>query len=294
MVYVKVQKNSAYFKRFQTKLERRRNCKTDYYARKRLVTQDKNKYNSPRYRLVVRVTNRDVICQIVYSKIIGDVVLAAAYAHELPLFGASVGLTNYAACYATGLLVARRVLTKLKLDKHYTGLAAPTGENVPRAFKALMDVGLARTTTGARIFAALKGAVDGGLNVPHSTSRFAGYKKDKGELDTEVNRKRIFGVHVAEYQKTLLKDDAEAYNKLFSRYKAKGITPDKVESMWKSTHDAIRKNPLLKKGLKANQAECKKASKTKTQRRTTTAEKFNKMVQKRNALQRKKKAGKKH
>jgi len=28
--------------------------KTDYYARKRLITQDKTKYNSPKYRLVVR------------------------------------------------------------------------------------------------------------------------------------------------------------------------------------------------------------------------------------------------
>lgn len=292
MVYVKVQKNSSYFKRFQTKLERRRNCKTDYYARKRLVAQDKNKYNSPRYRLVVRVTNRDVIAQIIYAKIVGDVVLAAAYSHELPLFGGKVGLTNYAACYATGLLVARRILTKLNLDKAFTG-PTEVEEGKQRPFKALMDVGLARTTTGARIFAVLKGAVDGGVNVPHSQSRFAGYNKEKGELNTEVNRKRIFGVHVAEYQQQLLKDDADAYKRLFSQYEKNGVTPDKVEQMWKDTHAAIRKNPTLKKGLKANQAECKKTSLAKTQRRTTTAEKFNKMVQKRNALQRKKAANKK-
>ena len=38
--------------------------KTDYYARKRLVTQDKNKYNTPKHRMIVRFTNVDIICQV--------------------------------------------------------------------------------------------------------------------------------------------------------------------------------------------------------------------------------------
>lgn len=71
--------------------------KTDYRARIRLVTQDKNKYNTPKYRFVVRFTNKDVVAQIVASKLAGDVVLAAAYSHELPRYGLKVGLTNYAA-----------------------------------------------------------------------------------------------------------------------------------------------------------------------------------------------------
>ena len=83
--------------------------KTDYYARKRLIAQDRNKYNTPKYRLVVRFSNKDITCQVVYAKIEGDVVLAAAYSHELPQFGVTVGLTNYAAAYCTGLLLARRV-----------------------------------------------------------------------------------------------------------------------------------------------------------------------------------------
>jgi large subunit ribosomal protein L5e len=90
-------KNTAYFKRYQVKYRRRREGKTDYYARKRLVTQAKNKYNSPKYRLVVRFTNTDVICQIVYAKLQGDVVMSAAYSHELPKYGVKVGLTNWAA-----------------------------------------------------------------------------------------------------------------------------------------------------------------------------------------------------
>ena len=48
--FVKLVKNKAYFKRFQVKFRRRREGKTDYFARKRLVVQDKNKYNTPKYR----------------------------------------------------------------------------------------------------------------------------------------------------------------------------------------------------------------------------------------------------
>jgi large subunit ribosomal protein L5e len=160
MVFLKVIKNKAYFKRFQTKFRRRREGKTDYYARKRLVTQDKNKYNSPKYRFVVRFTNSDVITQIIYARIDGDIVLSAAYAHELARFGMPVGHTNYAAGYATGLLLARRVLQKLKLDGKYQGKQEINGEDYnveeladgPRPFKALLDVGLKRTTTGSKVF----------------------------------------------------------------------------------------------------------------------------------------------
>lgn len=47
--------------------------------------------------------------QIAYARIEGDVIVCAAYAHELPRYGIKVGLTNYAAAYCTGLLLARRV-----------------------------------------------------------------------------------------------------------------------------------------------------------------------------------------
>lgn len=38
--------------------------KTDFFARKRLVIQEKNKYNTPKYRMIVRFTNKDIICQV--------------------------------------------------------------------------------------------------------------------------------------------------------------------------------------------------------------------------------------
>jgi ribosomal protein L18 len=70
-------------------------------------------------RLIVRFTNRDIVCQIAYSTLAGDVIVAAAYAHELGRYGLTVGLSNYSAAYCTGLLLARRVLQKYGLDKTY-------------------------------------------------------------------------------------------------------------------------------------------------------------------------------
>ena len=40
--------------------------RTDYYARKRLTIQEKNKYNTPKYRMIVRFTNKDIVCQVSY------------------------------------------------------------------------------------------------------------------------------------------------------------------------------------------------------------------------------------
>ena len=58
MGYIKVLKTAAYSKRYQVKYRRRREGKTDYQARRRMVIQDKNKYNMPKYRMVVRMTNK--------------------------------------------------------------------------------------------------------------------------------------------------------------------------------------------------------------------------------------------
>jgi len=255
MAFIKVVKNKAYYKRYQVKFRRRREGKTDYYARKRLVTQAKNKYNSPKYRLVARITNTDVICQIIYSKIEGDYVLSAAHGHELPRYGVKAGLNNYASCYCVGLLLARRLLAKLGLDKKYTGKEQATGEmytveaiqDGPRPFTANLDVGLVRTTTGSRVFACLKGAVDGGLNVPHSEKRFPGFDSESNQFDPEVLKKRIFGQHISDYMKTLQTESPEDYQSNFSKYVANGITPESLPEIYKKAHAAIRANPAFVK-----------------------------------------------
>jgi len=252
MGFVKVVKNKAYFKRFQVKFKRRRECKTDYHARKRLILQDKNKYKTPKYRFVVRRTHRDLITQIISADLTHDCVLASAYSHELPRYGIKLGLTNYAAAYATGLLLARRVNKKFELD--YEGNTEINGEdyNVDAAddgkapFKALLDVGLQRTTRGARLFGALKGACDGGVNVPHKDRRFPGTTKEGKEYkpNPEVHRKYIFGGHVAEYMARLEGEDEDALKKQFGRYVKEGIKSADLEKLYTKAHAAIRADPF--------------------------------------------------
>jgi len=281
MGFVKVVKSKSYFKRYQVQFRRRREGKTDYQQRHRLITQDKNKYNSPKYRLVARITNKDVVAQIVYSKIVGDFVLASAYAHELPRYGVKVGLTNYASCYATGLLLARRLLSNLKLADLYKGQEKIDGktflvkevEDKPRPFKANLDVGLARTSTGSRVFAVLKGAVDGGIYVPHGETRFVGYNGESKKLNAEVLRKYIFGGHVADYMKVLQADDEEAYKKLFSQYIKNNVTPKDIESIYTKAHAAIRADPSAAKKVekKYTNKSHNKAKRTLKQRKARIA-----------------------
>lgn len=72
-------------------------------------------------------------------------------------------------------------------------------EGGPGPFRAYLDVGLVRTTTGARVFGALKGAADGGLDIPHSIRRFPGYDAESKQFNADVHRKHIMGGHVSEY-----------------------------------------------------------------------------------------------
>jgi len=253
MGFIKVVKNKSYFKRYQVKFRRRREGKTDFYARSKLIKQAKNKYNTPKYRLIVRFTNTDIICQIAYSKIKGDVIMTAAYGHELKRYGLKVGFTNYASAYAVGLLLARRHLKKLKLDEKYEGKPEVNGQDWkydeeelefdggPRPFICFLDVGLKRTTTGARIFAAMKGACDGGLNIPHDETRFVGYKG--GKFDPKKLQHYLFGGHVADYMRFLQKKDPTKYKKQFSKYIDAGIAPEKIAEIYKGIHKAIRANP---------------------------------------------------
>jgi len=259
MGFIKVVKNKAYFKRFQVKYRRRREGKTDYYARKRLVAQDKNKYNSPKYRFVVRFSNKDISCQVVSSKISGDVTHTAAYAHELTRYGLGAGHTNYAAAYCTGLLCARRLLQKYGLDSKFPGTEEidgefedafihneEDGEDGPAAFRALMDVGLKATSLGNRLFGALKGAFDGGLEIPHSEKKFFGYDPAAKDYDASEHRDRIFGAHVAAYMEYVESEDPDKYADHFSQYIKAGISGDDLEDLYGKVHAAIRADPSPK------------------------------------------------
>ncbi|KAK2106675.1 60S ribosomal protein L5 [Saguinus oedipus] len=130
-------------------------------------------------------------------------IVCAAYAHELPKYAVTVGLTITLQC-------------------------------------------LARATTGNKVFGALKGAVDGGLSIPHSTKRFPGYDSESKEFNAEVHPKHIMGQNVADYMRCLIEEDEDAYMKQFSQYIKNSLTPD-MEEMYKKAHAAIRENPLYEK-----------------------------------------------
>merc|ERR1712083_140848 len=103
--------------------------------------------------------------------------ICAAYSHELPRYGVKVGLTNYAASYCTGLLLARRILQKFKLDSVYEG-----NTNIDGSMYAVEDI-------------------DGSM-----------YAEAK-ELNADVHRGHIFGGHVADYMRHLIEEDEDAYKK---------------------------------------------------------------------------------
>jgi large subunit ribosomal protein L5e len=291
MAFVKLYKNKAYFMRYQTKYRRRREGKTDYYTRKRLITQDKDKYNTQKYRLVARITNYRVIAQVVHATITGDKIFCQADSLELRKYGLSTGFASYSAGYATGLLLARRVLKKLGMDGLYSGVDKTTGEDYDvnkdlkedqrRPFKCVLDVGLRPTTTGNRVFSILKGAIDGGLDVPHGVKRFPGYKVEDGEgkEDHKFHLNRIMGGHIDSYMKKL-KGKPE-YTKQFKLWDEclKNSGAASVEALFAKIHTEIRKNPdfakkAAKKDPKRDHAKFRQHKITLDERRKRVAKKI--------------------
>ena len=125
---------------------RRREGKTDYRKRLALV-------KSKKLRLVVRKSNNAVNCQIVEYGHGGDKTFVQASSFDLKKLGWTGPTGNIPAAYLTGMLCAKRALDK-------------------KVKEAILDIGLYRNTKGNRLFAALKGAVDGGLVIPHSKEAF--------------------------------------------------------------------------------------------------------------------------
>ena len=127
---------------YRVKFRRRREGKTNYYRRKSLL-------QSRRPRLVVRKTNTNTLVQIINANVVGDMTVASAITSELSVHGWKAGTGNLPAAYLTGFLAGLRAKNR--------GIK-----------EAILDVGLNPPIKGSRIYAALKGAVDAGLQVPHS------------------------------------------------------------------------------------------------------------------------------
>ena len=144
------------------------------------------------------------------------------------------------------------MLAKYNLADTYEGNTEDVGkdysveqaEGGPRPFRCYLDVGLARTSTGAKIFGALKGALDGGLDIPHNEKRFAGFDKDDKKLDTETHAQYILGGIIGEYAAELQEEEPEKYARQFKSYIDEGIDPEELEELYKEVHEKIRANPV--------------------------------------------------
>lgn len=125
--------------RTRVPFRRRREGKTDYRRRLALL-------KSGETRVVVRRTNGNVIVQFVGWAHEGDQVQATAVAQELAKLGWEGSAKNTPAAYLTGLLAGRR--------------AAAAGVE-----SAVLDIGRHVPSKGSRVFAALKGVQDAGIEV---------------------------------------------------------------------------------------------------------------------------------
>jgi large subunit ribosomal protein L18 len=133
--------------RYRVPFRRRREGKTDYRIRLRLL-------KSGRARAVVRLTDRRIRVAVVAYDPVGDRVLAAADSRELGrLEFPAASLASTPAAYLTAYLAGLRAK------------AAGTGA-------AVLDAGLRHPTEGGRIAAALKGLLDAGIEVPHGEGGF--------------------------------------------------------------------------------------------------------------------------
>ena len=156
--------------RYRVKFRRVRSGKTDYRARKQLLISKKP-------RLVIRKSLKNTMVQIIVLADAGDKTLVSANTQDLKKYGYTGGTGNITSAYLAGLLLGYR--------------ARKTGQK-----EAILDAGLYHTTRGGRLFAALKGAVDAGLDVPHEPEIFP-------------SEDRITGKHIDKYRKTNVSEQFE-------------------------------------------------------------------------------------
>lgn len=190
---------------------RHREGKTDYHLRLSLL-------KSGQPRLVVRRSLNNFLCQIVKYEEQGDKIVASAISSELKDFGWKFHGGNTPSAYLTGLLCAQRA------KKH-------------KVSNAILDIGLYNKTLGNALFSVLKGAVDGGLNVPHSEKALP-------------SKDRIAGKHISEYAEKIGKQDPAKYKKLFSAYIREKADPREMPAAF----EEAKKKIIEAKGEKTHHA----------------------------------------
>jgi len=142
--------------------KRRRKQQTDYQQRKKLVKSGKP-------RAVIRTSNQHTRAHIAHFKTEGDENTAQTISKELEEYGWEHATGNLPAAYLTGFL------TGLKTDIE----------------TAILDIGLREKTSGGRIFAAIQGMNDAGLEVPVGEEAIPEQSRIKGEHIKEMTGKNI-------------------------------------------------------------------------------------------------------
>jgi large subunit ribosomal protein L18 len=145
-------------------MRRRREVRTDYHQRLRLLKSGKP-------RLVARVSNRHVRAQLVTPGPEGDETHAAASSEDLAEYGWEAPTGNLPSAYLTGYLLGSRALDAAQET-------------------AVLDIGLNTATPGNKVFAVQEGAIDAGMEVPHNESVLADWSRNRGE-------------HIADYAEQL-------------------------------------------------------------------------------------------
>ncbi len=124
---------------YRVPFRRRREGKTNYYARRNLLT-------SGRSRVVIRPSGKNVVVQVTDAKLKGDMIRAAASSKMLQKeFGWKFGTGNLPCAYLAGYLLGKKALK--------AGLT-----------NGIADIGLRSHIN--RTWAALKGVIDAGFDVP--------------------------------------------------------------------------------------------------------------------------------
>jgi len=159
---------------YKMPFKRRREEKTDYKRRLKLLTSKKP-------RLVVRKTLKYIRAQIIEFDKKGDKTLVSASSQELKKLGWKFPSDNLPSAYLTGLLIGKKTLKK-------------------KIKEAILDLGLYPSTKGSRIYACVKGVLDAGLNVPSDESIFP-------------TEERIKGLHIAKHLEKF-KDLPEEFEKI--------------------------------------------------------------------------------
>ncbi len=182
------------------KYKRRRQGKTDYKARLRLLLSEK-------HRLVIRKSLKNMIAQLIdYSKK-GDKIIASASSRNLEKYGWKSNKGNIPAAYLTGLLIGKKA-AKANIKE------------------AIVDLGLSYGIKGSREYALIKGAQDAGLviNCP---------------AETAPDEKRLNGSHIAEYAALLKKENVESYNRIFSDYLKNKVNPEELTKIFEQVKNKI-------------------------------------------------------